>query len=316
MEINSTMVRVNSPVPRSPNVNNRNNENIKKDTRPRMPVTLVVGGQKFKADKELLRDHPNSMLGRMFGTSQDLALANDLGEYELEYDIPPNVFKAILEFYNTGKVQCPPGVSVAALKRHMDYFLVPFTWETVKCQDLAELMHELSNNGARVQFERFLDRNIKPVMYKSASIGERECHITVLFETDVIEWDKSDPPDLVAENGLTLQNTSLCRFLRYFENRSLAKEILEEKGLKKVKIGIEGFPTYKHKISKGYGKNYEYTYNYEQRPFIQMSWEKEEHINKSRHVVFQCVKAARPDVRWSTAQEIWAEATDEPTDNM
>lgn len=30
-------------------------------------------------------------------------------------------------------------------------------------------------------------------------------------------------------------------------------------------------------------------YNYVQRPFIRMSWEKEE--NKSRHVDFQCVKS-------------------------
>ena len=43
------------------------------------------------------------------------------------------------------------------------------------------------------------------------------------------------------------------------------------------------------KVKKRAGGRAEVIYNYVQRPFIHMSWEKEE--AKSRHVDFQCVKS-------------------------
>lgn len=52
---------------------------------------------------------------------------------------------------------------------------------------------------------------------------------------------------------------------------------------------ISGYPTYKEKVKKRPGGRAEVIYNYVQRPFIHMSWEKEE--AKSRHVDFQCVKS-------------------------
>lgn len=50
-----------------------------------------------------------------------------------------------------------------------------------------------------------------------------------------------------------------------------------------------GYPTYKEKIRRRPGGRPEVVYNYVQRPFLHMSWEKEE--AKSRHVDFQCVKS-------------------------
>lgn len=35
-------------------------------------------------------------------------------------------------------------------------------------------------------------------------------------------------------------NNDLCRYFKYFENRDIAKEILRDKGLKNIRIGIEG----------------------------------------------------------------------------
>ena len=35
-------------------------------------------------------------------------------------------------------------------------------------------------------------------------------------------------------------DNDLYRYFKYFENRDIAKEILREKGLKKIRIGIEG----------------------------------------------------------------------------
>jgi len=78
-------------------------------------------------------------------------------------------------------------------------------------------------------------------------------------------------------------------FFKYIENRDVAKQVLKERGLKKIRLGIEGYPTYKEKVKKRPGGRPEVIYNYVQRPFIRMSWEKEE--AKSRHVDFQCVKS-------------------------
>ena len=44
--------------------------------------------------------------------------------------------------------------------------------------------------------------------------------------------------------------SSIYRFFRYVENREVAKHVLRERGLKKVKLGIEGHPTHKEKVKK------------------------------------------------------------------
>ena len=37
-----------------------------------------------------------------------------------------------------------------------------------------------------------------------------------------------------------LYSTQMFRFLKYIENREVAKQVLSERGLKKIRIGIEG----------------------------------------------------------------------------
>jgi BTB/POZ domain-containing protein 10 len=69
----------------------------------------------------------------------------------------------------------------------------------------------------------------------------------------------------------------------------VSKQVLKDRGLKKLRLGIEGYPTHKEKVRLRSGSKPEVVYNYVQRPFIHMSWEKEE--AKSRHVDFQCVKS-------------------------
>ena len=39
---------------------------------------------------------------------------------------------------------------------------------------------------------------------------------------------------------VVVYSTSLYRFFKYFENRDVAKEVLKERGLKKIRLGIEG----------------------------------------------------------------------------
>ena len=86
-----------------------------------------------------------------------------------------------------------------------------------------------------------------------------------------------------------IYSTSLYRFFKYIENRDVAKLVLKDRGLKKLRLGIEGYPTHKEKVRIRTGNKPEVVYNSVQRPFIHMSWEKEE--AKSRHVDFQCVKS-------------------------
>ncbi|XP_014298852.1 BTB/POZ domain-containing protein KCTD20 isoform X1 [Microplitis demolitor] len=252
-------------------------------------ITLIVDNTRFILDPSLFTAHPNTMLGRMFSSGIDFAQPNDRGEYEVAEGISAMVFRAILEYYKGGIIRCPPTVTVQELREACDYLLVPFDANTVKCQNLRGLLHELSNEGARCQFEVFLEDLILPLMVNSARRGDRECHIVVLLEDDLVDWDEEYPPQMGEEYSQTVNSTAMYRFFKYIENRDVAKQVMKERGLKKIRLGIEGYPTYKEKIKKRAGGRAEVIYNYVQRPFIHMSWEKEE--AKSRHVDFQCVKS-------------------------
>uniref|UniRef100_A0A8C8UEF3 Potassium channel tetramerisation domain containing 20 n=1 Tax=Peromyscus maniculatus bairdii TaxID=230844 RepID=A0A8C8UEF3_PERMB len=151
------------------------------------------------------------------------------------------------------------------------------------------LLHELSNDGAHKQFDHYLEELILPIMVGCAKKGERECHIVVLTDEDSVDWDEDHPPPMGEEYSQILYSSKLYRFFKYIENRDVAKAVLKGRGLKNIRIGIEGYPTCKEKIKRRPGGRSEVIYNYVQRPFIQMSWEKEE--GKSRHVDFQCVRS-------------------------
>lgn len=252
-------------------------------------VTLVVDNTRFVVDPAIFTAHPNTMLGRMFSSSLEFTHPNERGEYEVADGIPASVFRAILEYYKGGLIKCPPSVSVQELREACDYLLVPFDANTVRCQNLRGLLHELSNEGARCQFEVFLEELILPLMVNSAQRGDRECHIVVLLDDDTVDWDEEYPPQMGEEYSQTVNSTAMYRFFKYIENRDVAKQVLKDRGLKKIRLGIEGYPTYKEKVKKRPGGRAEVIYNYVQRPFIHMSWEKEE--AKSRHVDFQCVKS-------------------------
>jgi len=254
---------------------------------PNEKITLVVEDTRFVVEPSLFTQHPDTMMGRMF-SGVDYAQVNERGEYEVAQGYSASTFRAVLDFYQTGVINCPPHCSVQELREACDYFMLPFSATTVKCQNLRELLHELSNEGARDQFEQFLERDILPEMVECASQGDRECHIVILLEDDAIDWDNDFPPPMGEEYTQTIKSTPMYRFFKYVENREEAKAVLRERGLKKVKLGIEGYPTHKERVKRRQGRA-EVIYNYVQRPFIHMSWEKEE--AKSRHVDFQCVKS-------------------------
>ncbi|XP_050097732.1 BTB/POZ domain-containing protein 10 isoform X2 [Anopheles aquasalis] len=252
-------------------------------------ITLIVDNTTFSVNASMLTAQPQTMLGRMFSSGLEFTHPNERGEYEVADGISHTVFRAILEYYRSGVIRCPPTVSVLELREACDYLLIPFNAETIRCQNLRGLLHELSNEGASIQFEAFLESLILPLMVDAARQGHRECHIVVLSEDDTIDWDEEYPPQMGEEDCQTVANTAMYRFFKYIENRDVAKQVLKDRGLKKIRLGIEGYPTYKEKIKRRASGRVEVIYNYLQRPFIHMSWEKEE--AKSRHVDFQCVKS-------------------------
>ncbi|XP_053677170.1 BTB/POZ domain-containing protein 10 [Anopheles nili] len=252
-------------------------------------ITLIVDNTTFSVNVSMLTAQPQTMLGRMFSSGVEFTHPNERGEYEVADGISHTVFRAVLEYYLSGVIRCPPTVSVQELREACDYLLIPFNADTIRCQNLRGLLHELSNEGASIQFEAFLESLILPLMVDAARQGHRECHIVVLSEDDIIDWDEEYPPQMGEEDCQTVANTAMYRFFKYIENRDVAKQVLKDRGLKKIRLGIEGYPTYKEKIKRRPSGRMEVIYNYLQRPFIHMSWEKEE--AKSRHVDFQCVKS-------------------------
>uniref|UniRef100_A0A8C8DQA1 BTB (POZ) domain containing 10b n=1 Tax=Oryzias sinensis TaxID=183150 RepID=A0A8C8DQA1_9TELE len=272
-------------------------------------VTLIVDNTRFVVDPSIFTAQPNTMLGRMFGSGREhnFTRPNDKGEYEVAEGISSTVFRAILDYYKSGIIRCPDGISIPELREACDYLCISFDYSTIKCRDLSALMHELSNDGARSQFEFYLEEMVLPLMVTSAQSGERECHIVVLTDDDVVDWDEEYPPQMGEEYSQIIYSTKLYRFFKYIENRDVAKSVLKERGLKKIRLGIEGYPTYKEKVKKRPGGRPEVIYNYVQRPFIRMSWEKEE--GKSRHVDFQCVKS-------KSITNLAAAAADIPQDQL
>ncbi len=95
---------------------------------------------------------------------------------------------------------------------------------------------------------------------KSSQKGDRECHIVVLHDDDFIEWDDEYPPQTGEQYSQSklckskreklfnhliyfikaIYSTPLYKFFKYIENRDVAKHVLKERGLKKIKLGIEG----------------------------------------------------------------------------
>ncbi|XP_078480989.1 BTB/POZ domain-containing protein 10 [Ciona intestinalis] len=273
-------------------------------------LVLLVDETRFVVDRHLFNAYPDTMLAKMFSScmidDRGWTKPNADGEYEIRELVSAYVFKALLEYYTNGVVKCPPGVSVRDLRTACEYFLIPFNYQTIKCNNLGTFMHEISNDGAKQQFIRFLEKDILPLMVNVAQRGDRECHIVVLMEEDNVDWDPDFPPQMGEEYTETVRSTPLHRFFRYIENREVAKLVLKERMLKKIRLGIEGYPISMDQVKRRSGGRQEAIYDYVQRSFIAMSWEKEE--SKSRHVDFQCVAKSK------SITNLVAAAADTPED--
>eukprot|EP00039_Didymoeca_costata_P020320 m.340829 g.340829 ORF g.340829 m.340829 type:complete len:447 (+) comp19580_c0_seq1:199-1539(+) len=260
-------------------------------------VSLIVCGRRFIVNVKSLAKHPNTMLGRMFaGDYHGLNKPNSNGDYTIECDgsFSDQTFREILNYYEDGKIMCPSHISIGELQKACEFFLIPFTHETIQCASIAKFLHHLSNKGAESRFLQFLDELLTPAMARDANIGERQSHIVILDTGETVIWDTDMPPMLGEQYAQVVHSTLLLRFMRYHDNQMIAKRLLRSRGLKHVKIGVEGFPTFVEKIKRfENGEKAEVMYNYEQRPFIRLSWDEE--VYKSRHVDFQTVRGRPVD---------------------
>lgn len=161
-------------------------------------ITLIVDETPFIVDTKLFSGHQNTLLGRMFSNKNFELKPNVRGEYDIGRGtcITSSAFRLVLDFYKYGLIKCPPTVSVPELREACDYLMIPFDASTIKCQDLRGFLHELSNEGARRQFDFYLEKLIFPVLLEETNKGERECHMVVLCEDDLIEWDNEFPPQM------------------------------------------------------------------------------------------------------------------------
>ena len=57
-----------------------------------------------------------------------------------------------------------------------------------------------------------------------------------------------DGVDATLSLCLVIRSTAIYRFFKYIENREVAKLVLKDRGLKKIRMGIEGYPTHKEKV--------------------------------------------------------------------
>ncbi|NXU88375.1 KCD20 protein, partial [Xiphorhynchus elegans] len=259
-------------------------------------VTLVVDGTRFAVNPQIFTAHPDTMLGRMFGPGREYNFTrpNEKGEYEIAEGISSAVFRTVLDYYKTGIINCPDGISIPDLRDTCDYLCINFDFNTIKCQDLSALLHELSNDGAHKQFDSYLEELILPIMVDSARKGERECHIVVLTDEDTVDWDEDHPPPMGEEYSQSKSSALglLARVTPTWLFWNAAVPVCEPEGAVQLTdwlAVLPGYPTCKEKVKRRPGGRSEVIYNYVQRPFIQMSWEKEE--GKSRHVDFQCVRS-------------------------
>ena len=106
------------------------------------------------------------MLSRMFSSSLEYSQVNEHGDHVINYPVSADVFAAILKFYRTGTVQCPPTTPVSELHEACKFFLIPFDHTSIDCSDVGKFLHELSNKGAIKQFEAFLKNSLLPAMAK------------------------------------------------------------------------------------------------------------------------------------------------------
>ena len=109
-------------------------------------ITLVVEDTRFVMERALFTQHPDTMLGRMF-SGEDYVQVNEMGEYEVAAQgYSASTFRAILDFYRTGVINCPPHGSLQELREACDYFLIPSNATTAIINLMVDGLDDVEQN--------------------------------------------------------------------------------------------------------------------------------------------------------------------------
>jgi hypothetical protein len=80
-------------------------------------IKFNVGGRKFETTRGTILKYPDSVLAKHIG---DLSKSDKKGRYFIDRN--PEVFAAILEYYRSNVLACPPQVSVDIFIRELDFW--------------------------------------------------------------------------------------------------------------------------------------------------------------------------------------------------
>ncbi len=162
------------------------------------------------------------------------------------------VFRAALGYYYTGIVECPADVELKELYRACYYLRIPF------------------NLKAHKTFNMYLETEIINKI-AAASAGQRYyCDIIILEDYEKIRRNREHPPLYGEETYSVIRSSKMCRFLEGERNRVIAKNVLQYRKLKNVRVRMESYPSHVEMIKTGEGTA-EYVRKYIRRPFIHFS---------------------------------------------
>ena len=82
-------------------------------------VKIYVSGTKFYVDRSTLNNYPDTLLG---GPDREHHFSKQLGCYF--FDRNRKAFKAILEWYKTGSLECPKSLEIWQFERELEFFRI------------------------------------------------------------------------------------------------------------------------------------------------------------------------------------------------
>ena len=152
-------------------------------------ITIDVGGKKFKTRVSTFSCHSNTTLGRMF--SEDWFFSNGTQEDgSIFLDRNPIVFSAILEYYRTGILEKPNGISDEMWNGELNFYNI-YEKSLVNC----DIKEEKSITESQLLFDEFvLDYNRShDIIFKNNYPLKKKCVGPLTLDISkklnrIIEW--------------------------------------------------------------------------------------------------------------------------------
>jgi hypothetical protein len=193
-------------------------------------IKLNVGGAHFEAWKSTLLKYPDSMLGRLFTTSSQLAKPNEDGEYF--FDRNPDYFNAILNYLRSGKVMLNDSMSYDLLDEELQFWGYDVKETDVDWSSLALRLQHIAKERASKSLDEVIKTSILPYIYDVALKGVFSAAF-VVAPAFALEWHRkrqSHGNEHINNAGEYLI-TDAYSYLNYQSGHKLLKKRLEKEGL-------------------------------------------------------------------------------------